>query len=253
MRDCPVAGGAGAIRRLRARLVVLLLAAAGIAGEAVADSAVARAGTEAAAWGAAGALAYHATVVNGAITGSSFQIADGIALTNAHVIGGMQAGADVDLVIATEGHPLRARARILAISPRMDLAVLAVGRGLMPVAPSGGAAPRPGSAIRAAGVVAEPQGPGQRMELAGAIASGRMQLRAFGPGVIAALPGIRRGFSGGPVVDSQGRLVGMIAALRPQPDAAGGRDGTAGREAYILTVDAIRTETARLLGEISAR
>jgi S1-C subfamily serine protease len=248
MHDCPKGGGAGPVRRLRARLV---------AGAILAAAALGAAGPGAAGGGdplrpAGGALAYHATVVNGAVTGSSFQIADGLALTNAHVVRPAGPGDEVTLMLGGPGDGRRARARILAVSARMDLAVLAVAPGLLPVAPVADAPAGRGSAVRAAGVVAGAGGPGARMELDGRIDSGAMLVAAFGPGVIATMPGIRRGFSGGPVFDGAGRLVGMVAALRPDPGAPGGAGG-AGREAFILTADAIRAEAARLVGAISAR
>jgi hypothetical protein len=81
-------------------------------------------------------------------------------------------------------------------------------------------------------------------------------LPPFGPGFVAALPGVRRGFSGGPVLDAQGHLVGMIAALRPgaQNDAVAAsgfapqRQRLAGgTEAFILGAAEIRSEVRRLL------
>jgi S1-C subfamily serine protease len=43
-------------------------------------------------------LAFHATVLAGPITGSGFLIADGLAVTNAHVLGERRAGASVRLI-----------------------------------------------------------------------------------------------------------------------------------------------------------
>ena len=57
-------------------------------------------------------------------------------------------------------------------------------------------------------------------------------LAAFGPGLVAWLPGARPGFSGGPLLDAGGRLVGMVTALRPAANdlrlAAGGGGGRGG-------------------------
>jgi S1-C subfamily serine protease len=55
------------------------------------------------------------------------------------------------------------------------------------------------------------------------------------------MPGIRQGFSGGPVFDGGGDLVGMVAALRPKGS---------GSDAFILTADAVRAEARRLLGAL---
>lgn len=62
----------------------------------------------------------------------------------------------------------------------------------------------------------------------------------FGSGVIADMPQIRKGFSGGLVFNDRGQLVGMVAALR-----AGSSSG--GPEAFILSVEDIRAEVRRLM------
>jgi S1-C subfamily serine protease len=239
--------GAGWVRRLRATCAMALtLVAAGIAAGKY-DSAEAS--------GRSQPLDYHATVVNGPITGSSFQIADGIVLTNAHVVGSARPGSEMFLLVDDGRRRMRARARVLAVSSRMDVALLKVASGLLPVAPRADAPLGRGRPVRAAGVVAEYSGPGPRLELGGRIASDVLTLRPFGPGLIAEMPGIRRGFSGGPVFDGEGRLVGMVAALRPDPDTTRSATGDplAGQEAFVLSASAIRAEAARLLAEAGTR
>lgn len=92
------------------------------------------------------------------------------------------------------------------------------------------------------------------MELPGRLMDAHPDASPFGPGVIARLPGVRPGFSGGPVLDDAGRLVGMIAAIRP---AAQGEARAAAHlvrvyrpagtdEALILPAEVIRAEAARL-------
>jgi S1-C subfamily serine protease len=245
--------GGDVVRRLRESCAVALasvavgIATTGIAafaGVVAADPAAAQERTPARA-----ALDFHVTVTSGTITGSGFQIADGLAVTNAHVLGAAGPGAEIRLVYRSGRETRHARGRVLAISQRMDLAVVAVAPGLMPVVSSLDAPLEPGRTIRAAGIVAQPRGGGPRLELEGRIASGPMSLPPFGPGRIALMPGIRRGFSGGPVLDADGRLVGMVAALRAGPDdirRAGG-DPLEGREAYVLDAAAVRAEVARLL------
>jgi S1-C subfamily serine protease len=191
-------------------------------------------------------LAFHATVTAGPTTGSAFLLADGLAVTNAHVIGDRAPGAEVTLV-ASAAPGRRAAAEVLAVSRRMDLALLRVPPGFGPVAPGADAPLGRGRGLRAAGVVAEATGPGRRLELDGAIASEVFTLPPFGPGLVTRMPGVRRGFSGGPVLDAEGRLVGMIAALRPPPGGGAAGATRAGAEAFVLAAPALRAEAARLL------
>jgi hypothetical protein len=82
-----------------------------------------------------------------------------------------------------------------------------------------------------------------------------MHLPAFGPGMVARMDAAQ-GFSGGPVIDAEGRVVGITAALR---DA--GRAGPAGlpegaraeahrprREVFLLAIGAVETEARALIG-----
>ncbi|MBP7003230.1 serine protease [Amaricoccus sp.] len=198
-----------------------------------------------------GPIDHHATVRNGDVMGSAFLIAPGVALTNAHVVAGLAPGAP--LALAAQGGAVTAR--LVAVSGRMDLAVLRVPGGLVAPVAADDADGRSGLAVRAAGVDAS-GGPeaGARLELAGAVTSPRTALRAYGPGMIVHMPGVRPGFSGGPVLDGQGRLVGMIAAIRTSRSAglaaasglAPGRARLAD-EAFVLRAGEIRREAARLL------
>lgn len=204
------------------------------------------------------ALDHQATVLNGRIVGSAFAIGADLALTNAHVVAGLRPGNAVRLT--TEGQGGAAViARLVAISPRMDLAVLRLPRGFLPAVPGQDAPRRAGLKVRAGGVDAS-AGLGPRMELSGTILAPHADLPAFGPGLVARVPGVRPGFSGGPLIDGEGRLVGMITAIRPRHaamrDGATPASGFAPRaarrpvqaeEAFVLRADAIRAEASRLL------
>jgi S1-C subfamily serine protease len=196
-------------------------------------------------------------VRNGALVGSAFAIADGLALTNAHVMVGRRPGQSVRRV-ASGGRRDRAVAQILAISPRMDLAVLAIPQGFLPPIEAdraGGA----GLPVIAAGVDGS-GGPnaGARLEVAGYVLDARRHIAAFGPGLVARLPGVRLGFSGGPLLDGDGRLVGMVTAIRPgAPQAAAASSSRRSHgdamasEAYVLRAGAVREEVQRLLGGVA--
>jgi S1-C subfamily serine protease len=195
-------------------------------------------------------LAYHAVVRNGGVMGSGFLIGEGLAVTNRHVVAGLRPGGAVWLFAGGRS----VAARLAAVSPHMDLAVLRLAPGFLPVVAGEDAPGRAGEAARAACVDAS-GGPeaGSRLELRGAVLTTGAELATFGPGLIVALPGARPGCSGGPLLDAGARLLGMVTAIRPASGtadpAAGGAGGEApAMEAFALGAPAIRAEVARLLG-----
>jgi S1-C subfamily serine protease len=130
---------------------------------------------------------------------------DGHILTNAHVV----AGATRVLVSLPDGQ--RLQAGVLGSEPAKDLAVLRVADGRLPVAQLSAAPLRVGQLVVAignpfgldftvtAGVVSTlPTGPGQQLE---------QLIQTDTP--------INPGNSGGPLVDVQGRVVGITTAIVP--------------------------------------
>jgi S1-C subfamily serine protease len=197
------------------------------------------AGEDVAAKEAVQPLAYQATVTNGRVTGSGFLVTQDLAITNAHVLNGRRPGEYVTLRVP-QGSGRSIPARIVSVSSRIDLAVLQVANASLPVAPFTSGRISRGATVFAAGVVAR-NGPSDRRAYRGSVVSGTKVIPPFGRGVIARIPGVALGFSGGPVLDDRGRLVGMIAAIRPE---AGG----SGKEAFIISAAEIRKEISRIKG-----
>lgn len=130
-------------------------------------------------------------------------------LTSAHVVrqaGGVLTARRADGVAETA-------ATLVGTSPRMDLAVLRLPEGFLRPASLAPDIPVEGEAIWALG----PEGLGRSLA-AGRVARPWIQLRGFGPGFTARL-GALMGFSGGPVVDRDGRVTGLTTAL-PDPGGA---------------------------------
>ena len=172
---------------------------------------------------------------------------DGVALvTNAHVL--RQAGPSVELRRGDGGAVVPAR--VLAISPRMDLAVLCAPAGFVVPARVAGSLPERGAPVWAVG----PQGLG-RAVAQGQVARPGARMQGFGSGFTAHM-GALMGFSGGPVVDRSGRLVGLTTALAAPGtapvmaaltgmDVEGFWDG-ARREVFILAAPVIEAELLRI-------
>ena len=144
------------------------------------------------------------------VAGSGWVASDGLVVTNAHVVAGQQ-----DTVVdAPSSPPFRAQA--VAFDARNDVAVLRVSGDLN--APSlEQADPRPGSPVAILGYAengplgARPGRLGRTVAVLSEDAYGRGPV----PRRVTSLRGdVRRGNSGGPVVDSAGHVVGTVFASR---------------------------------------
>jgi S1-C subfamily serine protease len=128
----------------------------------------------------------------------------------------------------------------------MDLALIAVEAGFIPEVGAEDAAAVAGTAVTAVGIDAGEGGAGERLALSGVVLDPSEELAAFGPGLVAWVPGARPGFSGGPLLDDEGRLVGMVTAIRPAegrgPVATAGGRGRPAVEAFALRAGEVRNE-----------
>jgi len=132
----------------------------------------------------------------------------------------------------------------------MDLAVLRMPEGFLRGASIAPDLPQAGEAVWALG----PEGL-DRALAAGRVERPYVQMRGFGPGFTAGL-GALMGFSSGPVVDAQGRVMGLTTAL-PNPggatllammtgvDVAGLAEGTR-RQVFILDIREAMAEVERM-------
>jgi len=172
------------------------------------------------------------------------------ALTCAHVLEGGARSATLRRADGAE-----ATARVVARSGRMDLAVLRLPEGFLAPAQRSAEAPQRGEAVWAAGAPS----------IGHSVAEGHVEapdaeMPGFGRGFTARLPALM-GYSGGPVVDEEGRLLGLTAAL-PDPGAAGALafllgadiDGLAqsDRQVFVLSIRRAGAEAVRLLGGAAA-
>ncbi|WP_146217049.1 S1 family peptidase [Falsiroseomonas bella] len=224
----------------RRGLSVALLAAALLGACARLPAEEAR-GTPAEAVAAQGFARLSAT---GLPLGSAVAVALDRLLTNAHVI---PEGVE-QLAFRRGDGAASGPARLLARSDRMDLAVLEVPAVFAPAQPAP-QSPAEGDPLWAAGSPAA--GPAV---VAGRVAIPAATLPGHGPGFTARI-GALLGYSGGPALDGQGRLLGLVTAV-PQPGAAPllaalsgvDLDGLARgeREVFLLGIGDALAEAARI-------
>jgi S1-C subfamily serine protease len=142
--------------------------------------------------------------------GSGVVIAPGRVLTAAHVLRGEEVGV-------TFGDGRTAEGRVLGADPDLDVAVVEVDTGDVPAIawePGAVAQLSPGAAVLA---LANPGGHGLRTTFGLVSATGRSFRGPRGrriPGSVEHTAPLPRGSSGGPLVDPDGRLLGLNAVRR---------------------------------------
>lgn len=190
---------------------------------------------------------FAALSAHGVPLGSAVAIAPGRLLTNAHVL-----PAETAALRARRGDGgMTVDAQVLARSPDLDLAVLSVPPGVFEPVPRQAGPPATGQPVWAIGAPAA--GPALAQ---GAVVRPDHPLPGRGPGFTARM-GALMGYSGGPVLDEQGHLRGLVTALLQQ-DATPALAALIGidpgalsqfrdnREVFILSIDAAMVESERI-------
>ncbi|ONG44636.1 hypothetical protein BKE38_27790 [Pseudoroseomonas deserti] len=183
---------------------------------------------------------------DGSSRGSVVGFGDRHVLTCAHVLGRHQGGFSL-----RRGDGAEAAAELVGCSARMDPAVLRVAAGFLAPPPvMRGLLPIAGEAVWAAGA------PG----IGASVAAGRVEapdaeMPGYGRGFTARMPALM-GYSGGPVVDRLGQLMGLTTALPEGGNAAllalltgTDLDGLLrrNRQVFVLSIHRAQAEAALLL------
>jgi S1-C subfamily serine protease len=189
----------------------------------------------------------------GAPVGGAVAIGPRHVLTSAHVACDAAAASDGQIRLQQGDGATEAEAAVLAVSDRLDLAVLVTPGGFLAAPPQAAAMPpRLGDPVWAVG----PHRLGRAVAV-GSVMSPPRLLPGSGPGFVARLPALM-GYSGGPVVDREGSLVGIVTAAMQETLAVelaalltgvdlGGLAFGAERRVFILSADAVLAEAQRLL------
>jgi S1-C subfamily serine protease len=202
-------------------------------------------------------LVLNITVVTPRTVGSAFPLDRGVLATAAHLVPGLAPGDSVVVRSGGPGGPM-AEAMLLAVSRELDLALLRPPHDLPLSPPPPDAGVTAYAAVVAAGSVParDPAIVAHPRRISGATTGETLRIAGVGHGLIAHLPGVTQGFSGGPVLDERGGLVGMIVAIRRHPASgsafAPNQLRSAQTEAFVLPAALIRREAGRLLVQRSA-
>ncbi len=191
------------------------------------------------------ATGFAAIYIDGMPRGAAVAFDDRHLLTCAHVLPSDNA---VLLRRGVDGAQLRPEA--VRRSARMDLAVLRVPAGFLLPPPRAADAPEAGETVWAAGA------PSLGSPVArGVVEAPDAEMPGFGLGFTAWMPALM-GYSGGPVVDAGGALLGLTSAL-PGGGGAGllamltgaDLDGLARRDrrVFVLSIRRAGAEAARLM------
>lgn len=192
----------------------------------------------------------------GAPLGAAVAVAPGRAVTNAHVVRTALGRGSGEVRLQRGDGVGEVPARVLGLSPRMDLALLAVPAGFLAPAEAAAAEPARGEPVWAIG----PHRLGRALASGPVLGPSGAEQEALGvapgEGFVARMPALM-GFSGGPVVGRDGRLAGVtvaaldetlgtwLLALVAGSDLAGLADGR-GRHILVLGSAAALAEAARL-------
>lgn len=185
---------------------------------------------------------------NGRAVGSAFAADGDHLVTAAHVVAGVPVGTNVRVAYADS----LTSATLVARSTTFDVALLRRPPDTMPSIEFRDAVTA-GQAVTAHGTTVSAKEAFFR-RATGSLTEPCVRLPNFGRGMIAALPGATPGFSGGPVVDRGGRLIGMLIALDQggglgDAFASNGRaNSSAETKAFLLPSVIVRKEVEKLLG-----
>ncbi len=177
----------------------------------------------------------------GSAMGTAVAVGPDIVVTARHVV--EPAGAR-GRVMLTRADGAVVQAGFVARSSSIDLAVLRVPVGFLQPRELATDIPHMGARVQADGA----RGTVIR-RVGGAVALVPFRLAGYGTGFVADLPPIP-GFSGGPVIDPQGRIVGLIAAeiFWPQPARPLAAGGAARRgQVFVLGAPTIAAALRELL------